>query len=131
MSALDVGVARRGQCALVAAIADGAGVVDGASVGDCEAWLLGAQGDVLELTRTQQRKPLLGGGGGAVPFSANLEAGSTLLLGSDGLFKYVPRRAIVAACEAADVDAIAAELVGLPRLSSGQLPDDLGVVVAR
>ena len=67
----------------------------GASVGDSEAWLLDEDTDIL--TRNQQRKPLIGSGRAVpVPFSRERVSGS-LLVGSDGLFKYTSDASIRAA----------------------------------
>jgi serine/threonine protein phosphatase PrpC len=117
-----------GQCALViAAVAEDA--IVGASAGDCGAWLI-ADG-VAELTGQQVRKPLVGSGSAApVRFRSTLGRG-TLLLASDGLLKYAPRKAIANAARRDDLDAAVRELTDLPRLRSGDLPDDVAVVLCR
>ncbi len=104
------------------------GVV-GASVGDSEAWVVG---DVRRiLTQHQVRKPMLGSGQARpVGFECGRLEG-TLVVGSDGLFKYASAARIgEVACGPFDGE-IAAQLVGLARLRSGGLPDDIAVVVCR
>src|SRR5262249_9571347 len=65
----------------------------GASVGDSGAWLI-TEGACYDLTARQQRKPFLGTGV-ATPISfARTAAGGTLLVASDGLFKYTGQEAI-------------------------------------
>jgi serine/threonine protein phosphatase PrpC len=116
-----------GQATAVAIAIDG-GTLRGASVGDSEAWLVdGAHVHVL--TERQQRKPLLGDGGVPVAFSSRFAG--TLVVGSDGLFKYVARGHIVAACTAATVDEVAEALIAAAELPNGGLQDDVSVVVCR
>lgn len=104
--------------------------IAGASVGDSEAWLITSTG-YTDLTGRQGRKPFLGVGM-AFPalFSAPFPAG-TLLVATDGLFKYTSPERI---CEAAldpDLDRAAARLLELVRLRSGALPDDVAMVLGR
>lgn len=119
---------RGGQTtAVIAVVTDGR--VRGASVGDSEAWLVPPEGDdVLVLTAAQARKPLVGSGAAAATgFGPTLLSG-TLVVGSDGLFKYAARAAIVRTARApAEVD----RLVQLVRLPSGRLQDDVSVAICR
>ena len=63
----------------------------GASVGDSGAWLIPANGNHLDLTHAQQRKPFIGSGSAwPVSFRRPLQAG-WLLLATDGLLKYTSR----------------------------------------
>ena len=65
------------------------GLVCGASVGDSGAWLVTETG-WHDLTARQRRKPLLGSGA-AFPVAFRPEdGGGTLVVGSDGLFRYAP-----------------------------------------
>jgi serine/threonine protein phosphatase PrpC len=126
----DSEVARRtGQCAVVA-VALVADRIVGASVGDCGAWLVTVNG-IDDLTDTQVRKPLLGSGE-AVPvaFEAVLRD-STLLLATDGLLKYGRRDRIAVLARGADLQVAVQLLAELPRLRSGALPDDVGVILCR
>jgi serine/threonine protein phosphatase PrpC len=118
----------QGQCALVVAAIVGPRIV-GASAGDCGAWLI--TDSINDLTEQQVRKPLVGSGSAVpVPFEAELGL-ATLLLASDGLLKYARRNQIAALARGADLNAAAQKLADLPRLRSGDLPDDLAVVVCR
>lgn len=104
--------------------------IAGASVGDSGAWRI-ENGAVDDLSQAQRRKPLLGSGrADAVPFTARLGS-ATLLLASDGLLKYASAERIAACVGGADLDAVARELVGLVRLRSAALPDDVAILLAR
>jgi serine/threonine protein phosphatase PrpC len=65
-----------------------------------------------------------------MPFEAELGA-ATLLLASDGLLKYARRERIAALARDADVERAAQQLAQLPRLRSGELQDDLAIIVCR
>lgn len=123
---------KSGQCALlIAAVREGLneGLIVGASAGDCGAWLI-SEG-IEDLTEQQVRKPLVGSGSALpVPFRRPLGAG-TLLLASDGLLKYGPRQDIAKIALREDLDAAARDLVLLTQLRSGDLPDDMAVVLCR
>jgi len=119
----------RGQCALALVAISGAQVT-GASVGDCCAWLL-HDGAIEDLTERQVRKPLLGSGRALPVGFAGTLARSTLLVASDGLWKYGRRERIAAIACAPDLQVAVRDLVDLPRLLSGQLPDDIAVVLCR
>lgn len=104
--------------------------VFGASLGDSDAVI--ADGDEWTvLTRRQARKPLCGSGE-AVPvaFGPTPFAG-TLLVASDGLFKYAPPDAIAAALRLASLDEVATALINAARLPSGGLQDDVTVILCR
>jgi serine/threonine protein phosphatase PrpC len=111
--------------ALIVVLSDTA--VVGASVGDSEAKLFTST-RVIELTEGQSRKPLVGSGL-ATPraFQAPMEQG-VLLVASDGLWKYAPPAALVAAVRSPDVEQIAFAAVESARLGSGLLQDDLALV---
>lgn len=104
--------------------------IRGASVGDSGAWLIRG-GVVDELTRGQRRRPLLGDHSMALPFRSGPLAGATLLIASDGLFTYAKRDAIARIAEGEDLAAAARELVELVRFPSGEVPDDVSVVLCR
>lgn len=104
--------------------------VCGASVGDSEAWLLGATA-TIDLTRDQQRKPLVGSGRArATPFGLAGFVGR-LLVATDGLFKYAPPSKLIELGGHGSLDDAADSLVNSVRLRSGSLPDDVAVVLAR
>ena len=101
----------------------------GASVGDSSAWLVGSR-IVTDLTQHQKSKPLLGSGD-AVPIGFGpLPLAGRVLLGSDGLFKYVSHDRISALATSLSFADLAAGLVDAARLRSGALRDDIAVVVA-
>ncbi|WAS96234.1 hypothetical protein [Nannocystis punicea] len=105
----------------------------GASVGDSGAVLVDGEAEDgwVELTAGQQRKPLLGSRGASpVGFSSAL-GGATLLMASDGLWKYAKREAIAAVVRDVEFAAIPRRLLDLVRLRSGALPDDAAIIVAR
>jgi PPM family protein phosphatase len=104
--------------------------VTGASVGDSEAWIINESG-VHDLTAGQQRKPLIGSGRATpMPFAADA-VGGTLVIATDGLFKYVPAARIVEIARALDLDQIPGRLVEAARLRSGALQDDVAIVACR
>ena len=100
-----------------------AGQATGASVGDSQCWLFEADFE-YELSRLQNRKPLLGSGG-AVPIGFGpVELNGSIVLGSDGLFNYVKTPNIRASLpEGAEY------LVKLAENSTGYLQDDCSAIV--
>lgn len=102
----------------------------GASAGDSGAWLI--RGDAVEeLTAAQHRKPLIGDGAVVTAIEAGPIGTGTLLVASDGLLRYAQREDIVRIARGSDLAAAARALVELVRLPSGQLPDDVSVVLCR
>jgi len=110
-------------------LAAGEGWLAGASVGDSEAWLIGANSSV-DLTAHQRRKPFVGQSARGKTFGAKWD-GETLLVGSDGLFKYVSRETVEAIARGAELEAVADALLERVRYPSGALPDDVSLVLAR
>jgi hypothetical protein len=104
--------------------------IHGASAGDSGAWVIRG-GQIEDLTRDQHRKPLIGDHSVALPFRAGPLAGGTLLVASDGLFRYAPTEALVRIANGPVLAAAARELVELVRLPSGELPDDVALVLCR
>ena len=106
-------------------------VREGQGEGDpiTEAWVL--HGAVaVHLTDGQIRKPLLGAGGRPMVIRAGALAGGPLLVGSDGLFRYVKRTYITSiASGASDLDVAARSLVESARLPTGGLQDDVALVL--
>jgi len=102
----------------------------GASVGDSEAWLV-RERDFVDLTEHQRRKPLLGSGE-AVPVAfSHPSSEGTLVVGSDGLFKYAGPDRICEIARGPNLDAAADKLIDLVRLRNGKLQDDVAVVLCR
>jgi len=121
-----------GETTAVVVVVDG-NDVRGASVGDSEAWLVNRRtGDVRVLTEFQVRKPLLGRSEAIVTaFVATASVDDLLLIGSDGLFKYIARANLLALVAAmTDLVALPAALIAAVRLPSGGLQDDVSVIVA-
>lgn len=115
--------------AVIAAVSD-KGIV-GASIGDSIAWLVTSAGYV-DLTSHQERKPFLGDGAAwPVPFSHSY-SDETVLLASDGLWKYVDAERICAiARQPHSLEAIAKQLVDAARLPNGTLQDDVSIILCR
>ena len=118
-----------GECAVViAAIVDGHLV--GASVGDAGARLF-TKAEDHNLTSAQHVKPLLGSAvAEAVPFGP-IRFDGTLVVGSDGLFKYATVDAIRERCTRPSADEIDRTLIELVKLPSGDYHDDTTVAVCK
>ncbi len=102
----------------------------GASVGDSEAWLVTPAG-CYDLTARQRRKPLLGSRF-AVPVAFRISHdGGTLVVGSDGLFKYATAALIRETVRRGTPEEACGALIDLVRLPGGMLQDDVAVVVCR
>ena len=106
------------------------GVLSGASAGDSGAWLV-QNGDAIDLTEGQSRKPLVGAGCRPWHIPRQLLGDGTLLVASDGLLHYAPRAAIIRLVSGEDLPTAARALVDLVRLPSGGLQDDVAVVLCR
>jgi serine/threonine protein phosphatase PrpC len=105
------------------------GKVVGASVGDCEAWAFSEDMAPRNLTAEQIRKPLLGEGVAApVGFQTHVEACS-LLVATDGLWKYLDRSRIAKAATTRPLETACDLLVDGVRLKSGALQDDVAVAI--
>jgi len=102
----------------------------GASAGDSAAWIIRGT-EVEDVTRAQHRKPLIGDGAVITTLAAGPLAGGTLLVASDGLFRFAKREDIVRIAGGPDLAAAANQLVELVREPSGQVPDDVTVVLCR
>ena len=125
---LDQKLTTVGQSTAVALVLTDSEVL-GASVGDSSAWLVGPL-DVTDLTQHQKPKPLLGSGN-AIPIGFGpLPFVGRVLIGSDGLFKYVSHDRIATLARGVPFADAAAGLVAAARLRSGALQDDIAVVVA-
>lgn len=98
----------------------------GVSVGDSEAWVVGARSD--RLTEKQERPRLGTGRCRPKPFHRRRLEG-VLVVATDGLFKSARSETIRTACAAGAVTTIANALVASPRLRSGAYPDDVAVIV--
>jgi PPM family protein phosphatase len=102
----------------------------GASVGDSRAWII-RDGELIDLTARQIRKPLLGSGEAQpVHFSAGPLLG-TLIVATDGFCNYVKRDLLTRLVAQTDFLEIPRRCVDLVRLPSGELWDDIGIVTCR
>ena len=118
--------------AVIAQVSEDGRKIAGASVGDSEAWFITGDG-FFDLTETQRKKPFLGSGSAvAVPFALTVPAdGGTLLVASDGLFKYASPERILEATRLSDVEDAASELINAARLRSGSFSDDIAVLLCQ
>ncbi len=90
----------------------------GASVGDSEAWLIHG-GELIDLTRDQVRKPLLGSGASEpVGFSRDSYRGM-LIVATDGFCKNVNRETLFREILWIDFSILPRKLVEMVRLPSG------------
>ena len=104
--------------------------IRGASAGDSGAWVI-RDGKIEDLTAGQHTKPLIGDHSIALPFQGGPLAGGTLLVASDGLLRFARPEAIARVASGPDLAAAARELVELVRLPSGEVPDDVAIVLCR
>ena len=125
---IDVRVAMGESTAVVVQLTDEG--IRGASAGDSCAWIVEDE-LVTDLTRQQQRKPLLGSGN-AVPTCIRHEPlATTLIVASDGFANYVKLAELTRVVRDHDLAVLPRRLVDLVRLRSGELWDDTTVVVCR
>lgn len=102
----------------------------GASVGDSCAWVINGA-DTTDLTRTQNRKPLLGSQmAKPAPFWHGPLDG-LLLAGSDGFFSYAKRDQVTRLVARTDFWVVPRACVDMVRLPSGDLWDDTAIVACR
>jgi len=104
--------------------------IAGASVGDTQAWSI-HDGDILDLTRNQNRKPLLGSGEAHAVSFTHPPLQGVLLIGTDGFFDYAKRDNITKMIARTEFYSIPQKCVDMVRLPSGDLWDDIGVVAVR
>lgn len=104
--------------------------ITGASVGDSEVWLVRDQDDVA-LTAFQTRKPLLGSGHATPRTFASPPLKDTLVIATDGLFKYARRERLLPILRSSHLPSIPQRAVNHVRLPPGNLQDDVAIVVCR
>ena len=104
-------------------------IVFGATAGDSGARLY-IRNTVSQLAPADRTKPLIGSGSAFVQSFAAPMSG-TLVVATDGLWKYAKPAAIQEKVSLAPSEKLAAELGNLPRLPSGTLPDDIAIVTYR
>jgi serine/threonine protein phosphatase PrpC len=118
-----------GQATAVIAAIHG-DTISGASVGDSGLWLIETS-EVTDVTHAQRRKPLLGDGCDPVAFRHGFASTTTLLVASDGLLRYAKLQEIARVARGANLDDAAASLIELVRLPTGDLQDDVSIVLCR
>lgn len=130
LSAIDrtlLTAAPAGQTTLVAVEIDG-GEVRGASVGDSGCWAIDSLG-VVDLTSSQNRKPLLGTGAATPTRIGPTTLPTRLLVATDGLLKYCPRAEIGRLAGAGTLEEAVDELISKLRLRSGKFQDDVAIAL--
>ncbi len=102
----------------------------GASVGDSQAWIV-HDGQITNLTIHQHRKPLLGSREARpMPFEASMLNG-VLIVATDGFCNYVKHDRLARTVAQFDFFALPRQCIELVRLPSGELWDDIGIIVCR
>lgn len=104
------------------------GELFGANVGDSVAWLFAPDGK-RELSHV--RKPYLGSGVAAPHQFASKFNRGTVVVASDGLWKYTSLELIEQNVKTVTHGELAKELGNLVRLRSGAFPDDIAIVSCR
>jgi serine/threonine protein phosphatase PrpC len=131
--ALDLDSARlgHGQTTAIVMVVTADRII-GACIGDSGAWRICGDQKIEDLSAHQVRKPLLGDGGDPRAISAaGLAPEETLLVASDGLLRYAPPPDIARLASNDDLESATAALVERVRLRSGELPDDVAIVLCR
>ncbi len=100
----------------------------GASVGDSGALLVTPDGPI-ELTAAQRRKPLVGSGECRPAIIPRQALSGRLLVATDGLLKYASLATINALARTGDVKSAVEALIQAAALPSGNLQDDVAVVL--
>lgn len=98
----------------------------GASIGDSDAWLF-SPATKRHLSKSQLRKPLLGSGETLALSFTTYNPRGTLIIASDGLWKYTSFEKIEHELQNADSASLPQRLANLVRLRSGALQDDLAI----
>lgn len=104
--------------------------IRGISVGDSGAWIVRGS-EIDDLTAEQHRKPLLGAGAQVVAFERGPLAGGTLVVASDGLFRYAKPADVARLANQPDLEAAVRAMIELVRLPTGGLQDDVSIVLVR
>ena len=122
---------RAGEAACVIVTVTAEGRTFGASVGDCEAWVVSGD-QVTRLTDQQHKKKRLGSGRAEpVAFEAVLQRDAAIVVGSEGLFGYVSQDKVVVVSQQETAAEVADALVAAALAPPVVLADDLAVVVLR
>jgi len=116
-----------GETTAVIVAVSGKGVC-GASVGDSGAFLVQEKTEI-ELTIHQRHKPFLGSGFAILTPFATIPLKGTLFLATDGLIKYAAQDKIRKIILSNNSKQAAKALIESVRYPSGNLPDDVTVIV--
>jgi serine/threonine protein phosphatase PrpC len=103
----------------------------GAAVGDSEAWIVSAADQPIVLAGRNRRKPYLGYGMATPESFVSGPLNGTLLVATDGLFKYAEAQRILTTIRSIDLPAAATALAELPKSSEGSYRDDLAFALCR
>jgi serine/threonine protein phosphatase PrpC len=103
----------------------------GASAGDSSAWLFGQVN--TEITKKQRLSPRIGNGASPVAFGGYVKPGDIVVVGSDGLWQFLPLDVIESVARSPLASRAAVEkLEMLVRDRQGEgLDDDFGAVIVR
>jgi serine/threonine protein phosphatase PrpC len=104
------------------------GILVCVSAGDSEAW--NVRPDAVDRLTTGTDKARLGSQHANPSTLVQRELEGRLIVASDGLFRHAPDERIIAATRSERIGAIGDVLVESLRLSSGELPDDVAILVA-
>ncbi len=123
---LDLALSREPNCGEATAIVGKlvGNIIYGASVGDSEAWVFNCEYD-YELTSMQNLKPLLGSGNSTPIGFGPISVDKSVLIGSDGLFKYVKHNEIKSLLS---TKTTAIEIAELAKKETGKLQDDISTI---
>ena len=101
-----------------------------ASVGDSQAWII-SDGQIVDLTSNQIRKPLLGSGSAEPVAFTHAPLNGLMLIATDGFYDYAKRDEVLSIVSESNYYEISRKCIDLVRLPTGELWDDIGIVVAR
>jgi len=119
-----------GETTCTLAVVDGEHVF-GATVGDSAAWVIEHNGEYTNLAEGQPRKPFVGlDGARPFSFSYRIDKSQRLLLATDGLLKYASPEQIADISCKDSLESSVSRLIELVRYPSGDLPDDITVILA-
>jgi serine/threonine protein phosphatase PrpC len=127
---LDQKIAQANNCGETtgAVVVVSSGELFGANVGDSAAWLFTQDGK-QELSRL--RKPYLGTGVAAPHQFTSKASSGTLVVATDGLWKYTSLELIEGKARTGKPESLAGELAELVRLRSGAFSDDIAIATCR
>jgi serine/threonine protein phosphatase PrpC len=114
---------------IIAAFNTNNNCIVGASVGDSDAYIISNK--YWHLTEHQYRKPLLGSGTAIPILFGPITVDGTLILGSDGLFKYTSLSKISQIIQYYQPKESVLRLFDLVRLPNDSFMDDVSVIVVK